>query len=79
MVASKPERKSSAASTTLTKPLSKAPRKSQAKSAARKAVVLGQSKMANGKVYQVLAPAAGPRHLSSEDVQQAVKPMVSAR
>jgi hypothetical protein len=49
------------------------------RAAARKAVVLGQLKASNGKVYQVLAPATGPRHLSTEDVQRAVELMVSAR
>lgn len=49
------------------------------RAAARKAVVLGQLKASNGKVYQVLAPATEPRHLSIEDVQRAVEFMVSAR
>ena len=66
---------------TLIKPAPKtaAAKFAAAKPAARKAVVLGQLKASNGKVYQVLAPATGPRHLSTEDVQRAVEFMVSAR
>jgi hypothetical protein len=52
--------------------------KHEARVAARKAVVLGQVKAANGKSYQILALAAGPRRLSNEDVQQAVKLTVPA-
>lgn len=72
-------------SKTLSKPAQKkvatkfAAAKPAVRVAARKAVVLGQLKASNGKVYQVLAPATGPRHLSTEDVQRAVELMVSAR
>ncbi|GCL65648.1 hypothetical protein AQPW35_47290 [Rubrivivax pictus] len=68
---SKPASKKAAAKFAAAKPAVRA--------AARKAVVLGQLKASNGKVYQVLAPATGPRHLSTEDVQRAVELMVSAR
>lgn len=68
---SKPAPKKAATKLAAAKPI--------ARVAARKAVVLGQLKASNGKVYQVLAPATGPRHLSTEDVQRAVEFMVSAR
>lgn len=48
-------------------------------SAGKTAVVLARIATADGKFYQVLAPAAGPRHLSIEDIRQAVEFMVSTR
>ncbi len=86
MAASKLQSKSStfstkASSKTQRKQAAKnaAPKLGRAKSTAGRAVVLGQFKVANGNVYRVLAPATGPRHLTSDDVQKAVQLMVSAR
>jgi hypothetical protein len=49
------------------------------KAAARKAVVLGRMSARGGKVYQVLAPVAAPRHLSDDDIERAVAAMLAAR
>lgn len=49
------------------------------KAAARKAVVLGRTSARGGKVYQVLAPVAAPRHLSDDDIVRAVAAMLAAR
>ena len=53
--------------------------KATAPPAAKKAVVLGQVKTRGGKMYQVLAPAAAPRHLSMDDIERAVELMVASR
>lgn len=46
---------------------------------AKKAVVLGRVKARGGKVYQVLAPAAAPKHVSAADIDRAVREVVAAR
>ena len=59
----------------------------QAKSAAakacarptKKAVVLGQVRARDGKMYQVLAPVVTPQHLSMDEIERAVEMMVAAR
>lgn len=53
--------------------------KAAARPAARKAVILGQVKARGGKMYQVLAPAVAPQHLSIDDIERAVELMVAAR
>ncbi len=53
--------------------------KAAARPAAKKAVILGQVKARGGKMYQVLAPAATPQHLSMDDIERAVEMMVAAR
>jgi hypothetical protein len=53
--------------------------KAAARPAAKKAVVLGQVKARGGKMYQVLAPAVTPQHLSMDDIELAVEMMVAAR
>lgn len=45
----------------------------------RKAVVLGRVEAGDGKMYQVLAPAVLPQHLSLDDIELAVEMMVAAR
>jgi hypothetical protein len=47
--------------------------------AARKAIVLGRVKARGGKFYQVLAPAAAPKHVSAADIDRAVRQVVAAR
>jgi hypothetical protein len=53
--------------------------KTAARPAAKKAVVLGQVKARGGKMYQVLAPAVAPQHLTMDDIERAVELMVAAR
>jgi hypothetical protein len=53
--------------------------KAAARPPAKKAVVLGQVKARGGKMYQVLAPAVAPQHLSMDDIERAVELMVAAR
>ena len=53
--------------------------KAAARPAAKKAVVLCQVKAGSGKMYQVLAPAVAPQHLTMDDIEQAVELMVAAR
>lgn len=50
-----------------------------ARKLAAKAVVLGRVQARSGKVYQVLAPVAAPRHLSDLELDQAVDLMLAAR
>ncbi|HRH88385.1 MAG TPA: hypothetical protein PLO41_16190 [Rubrivivax sp.] len=52
--------------------------KAAARPMAKKAAVLGQVKTRGGKMYQVLAPAVAPQHLSMDDIERAVELMVAA-
>lgn len=55
-------------------------KRAAAKAAApAQAVVIGRQKARGGKVYQVLAPAVTPKHLSPDDIEQLVEIMVAAR